>query len=183
MAINAPYKLTVDDLDEFPDDGTRYELINGELFMSPSPIPRHQELVFRLTILIGTHVLDRKLGRVLGAPIDVRFSGASQVVPDLIFIGNGRLDIIGGKRLEGAPELVIEVLSPSTQGNDLVKKRDLYERYGVAEYWLVDPRRKTLTMLAAKGGRYVELPKSDHPCSTVLPDLEIDVPALMADLD
>ena len=183
MAINAPYKLTVDDLDEFPDDGMRYELINGELFMSPSPIPRHQELVGRLFLLLGLHVRDLKLGRIFVAPLDVRFSGASQVVPDLVFVSTGRLDIIGGKRLEGPPELVIEVLSPSTQGNDLVKKRELYERYGVPEYWIVDPRRKTLTMLAVQSGRYVELPKSDHPRSTVLPDLEIDVLALMADLD
>lgn len=177
------YKLTVDDLDDFPDDGMRYELINGELCMSPSPIPSHQELVGRLHLLIGPHVRDRRLGRVFVAPLDVRFSGASQVVPDLVFVSAGRLDIIGGKRLEGPPELVIEVLSPSTQGNDLFKKRDLYERYGVPEYWLVDPKRSTLTMLAVRGGRYVELPTSDHPRSTVLPDLKIDLPALFADLD
>lgn len=117
------------------------------------------------------------------APTDVRFSGTSQVVPDLVFIGNGRLDIIGGKRLEGPPELMVEVLSPSTQGNDLVKQRELYERYGLPEYWLVDPRRKTLTILAVQGGRYVELPKRDSPRSTVVPDLAIDLPALFADLD
>ena len=181
--LTTAYKLTVDDLDDFPDDGMRYELINGELFKSPSPIPRHQELVIRLIFLIGTHVRERKLGRILTAPIDVRFSGASQVVPDVVFVSNGRLDIIGGKRLEGPPELMVEVLSPSTQGNDLVKKRDLYERYGVPEYWIVDPRRKTLAMLAVHGGRYVELPTSDSPRSTVLPDLEIDCPTLMADLD
>lgn len=177
------YKLTVDDLDDFPDDGMRYELINGELFMSPSPILRHQEIVGELFALLRDHVKTRRLGKVYVAPVDVRFSGTSQVVPDIVFVSNSRRDIMSGKRLTGPPELVIEVLSPSTQGNDTVKKRELYERYGVPEYWIVDPRRNTLTMLVVRGGRYVELPRSDHPRSTVLPDLEIDVPSLMADLD
>lgn len=182
MAINA-YKLTVDDLDDFPDDGTRYELINGELFMSPSPVLRHQEIVGELYALLREHVKSRRLGKVYVSPVDLRFSGTSQVVPDIVFVSNSRREIMSGKRLTGPPELVIEVLSPSTQGNDLVKKRDLYERYGVPEYWLVDPKRNTLSILAVRGGRYVELPKSDHPRSTVLPDLEIDLPALFADLD
>jgi Uma2 family endonuclease len=124
------------------------------------------------------------LGQVLFAPVDVRFSDRDQVQPDLLFIRGERLDIYQGHTVQGAPDLVVEIVSPSDRSFDEVRKRALYEANGVPEYWIVDPKARTLRLLVLTEGRYVEAaPRDGRLRSTVLPDLVVDPAALFAGLD
>ena len=164
-------------LDEFPDDGMRYEIVDGELYVSAAPSKRHQRLLRRLLRLIDDHVSPGGPGEVFLGPVDVWLSDVDRVQPDLVYLSAARLSLYGERILEGAPDLLVEVASPSTRVADLVAKRDRFQHNGVREYWLADPDSKTLTILCLLDGRYVE-----HPRSLVLPGLTIDVPALMANL-
>ena len=187
MASTQPYgleeKVTADELDHFPNDGNRYEVIEGELFVSPAPAKNHQRLLRRLFRLIDDHVAAHNLGEVFFAPVDVRFSEFTQVQPDLLFLSSERKSLYGERILSGAPDLVVEVASPSTRSLDRIKKRDAFERYGVREYWMADPNRERLTILTLEGDHYRELPTSEPPRSLVFPDLVIDLDELMAELD
>jgi Uma2 family endonuclease len=130
--------LTYDDLASFPDDHLRRELIDGELFVTPSPIVRHQLVVMRLSRALANHAADHG-GFALPAPMDVVFSATNVVQPDVVLLGPERahqLDLDGP--VDIVPDLVVEVSSPSTRRLDLIKKRGLYERAGVPEYWFVD---------------------------------------------
>jgi Uma2 family endonuclease len=131
--------LTYADLSGFPqDDSLRRELIDGELFVSPSPGRRHQRAVACLTAALHAYV-DEHGGEALPAPADVYFSEATVVQPDVLFTSSSRVDQLGDDRFtDVAPDLVTEVSSPSTRRLDLIHKRGLYEREGVAEYWFVD---------------------------------------------
>jgi len=131
--------LTYDDLATLPqDDHLRRELIDGELFVSPSPGRRHQRVVVRIAAALLAYV-DEHGGEVLPAPADVYFSEHTVVEPDVLFVGAARLDQLTDDRFTDiAPDLVVEVSSPSTRRLDLIHKRGLYEREGVAEYWFVD---------------------------------------------
>ena len=131
--------LTYDDLADFPqDDHLRRELIDGELFESPSPIVRHQRSVLRIASALLVEA-DERGGMSLLGPIDVVFSPHTVVVPDVAFIGPERVDELTEERfVDIVPDLLVEVSSPSTRRLDLIKKRGLYEREGVAEYWFVD---------------------------------------------
>ena len=113
-----PTTLTHDDLERMPDDGRRYELIGGEIVESPSPSQAQQELVLRLVLLLEAFVRAGKLGRIILAPFEVRLSDRDAVQPDILFVSNTRLGILGENHAVGAPDLVIEVLSPSTRARD-----------------------------------------------------------------
>lgn len=141
--------FTADDLDTLPDDGNRYELLDGELLVTPSPRVRHQAVSFELGVLLR-QALPAGL-RVLAAPMDVRFGPKRQVQPDLLVIRAEGLDAV---RVESVPLLVVEVLSPGTRARDQVTKRRAYEQEGVGSYWLVDPERPALTVLELQDGRY-----------------------------
>ena len=131
--------LTYDDLSSLPqDDHLRRELIDGELFVSPSPGRRHQRAVARITAALLAHV-DEHGGEVLPTPADVYFSAHAVVEPDVLYVGAARVDQLTDDRFTDiAPDLVVEVSSPATRRLDLIDKRGLYEREGVAEYWFVD---------------------------------------------
>lgn len=131
--------LTYDDLSGFPqDDGLRRELIDGELFVSPSPGRRHQRAIVRIAAALLAYA-DEHGGEVLPAPADVYFSAATVVEPDVLFTSVSRVGLLHDDRFTDiAPDLVVEVSSPSTRRLDLIHKRGLYEREGVAEYWFVD---------------------------------------------
>jgi Uma2 family endonuclease len=131
--------LTYDDLAGFPqDDHLRRELIDGELFVSPSPVIRHQRAVVRIAGALLAFT-DQHGGLAVPAPMDVVFSPQTVVEPDVVFIGPVRVNELDEERfVDIVPDLVVEVSSPSTRRLDLVKKRNLYEREGVAEYWFVD---------------------------------------------
>jgi Uma2 family endonuclease len=130
--------LTYDDLSSFPDDHLRRELIDGELFVTPSPIRAHQWAVMTIAQRLKNHA-DEHGGLVYPAPMDVVFSPSTVVEPDVVFLGPDRAGELQDERfIDVVPDLVVEVSSPSTRRLDLIKKRSLYEREGVPEYWFVD---------------------------------------------
>jgi Uma2 family endonuclease len=133
-------RLTYDDFCLLPEDGKRREIIEGELFVTPSPQAPHQRAVTRLTIRLGEFVETHHLGEVFVAPFDVVFSEFDVVEPDLLYISNARAGILTGKNVQGAPDLVVEVLSETTARVDRSIKLKLYGRFGVQEYWLIDPQ-------------------------------------------
>jgi Uma2 family endonuclease len=141
--------FTADDLDSLPDDGNRYELLDGELLVTPSPTVRHQAVQLELALLLRT-ALPAGL-RLLTAPMDVRFGPKRQVQPDLLVVRDEGLD---GMRVESVPLLVVEILSRGTRSRDQVVKRRVYEQEGVASYWIVDPKKPSLTVLELVDGRY-----------------------------
>ena len=150
--LNVETKLTYADYLETSDD-ERYELLNGELILSPSPKEIHQYISSILHIMIGAFVRERSLGKVYFSPFDVVLSDTDVVQPDILFISNERADIITPDNVQGAPDLVVEILSPATAERDRTIKLDLYAHYGVKEYWLVDPDAKTITvLLRGEGG-------------------------------
>lgn len=139
-------KLTYDDLLAWPDDQMRHELIEGEHFISPSPRVRHQRIAARLYSALERWNAEAGAGEVLFAPADVIFSPVNVVVPDLLFVSTARAGIVGEKNIQGAPDLLIEILSPATRERDLGAKLRLYRRFGVREYWTVDPDGNTVTL-------------------------------------
>jgi Uma2 family endonuclease len=145
---NPNRRLTYEDFLLFPDDdGLRHEIIDGEHYVTAAPNLRHQELVGRLHLTIGTFVEDRpERGRVFLSPFDVVFSFHDIVEPDLVFVAPDQFEILTDKNIQGTPALVVEVLSPSTRKRDRELKRALYDRSGVREYWLVDPEQHVVTM-------------------------------------
>jgi Uma2 family endonuclease len=143
MALHDPSpKLTYEDYLLFPEDGARHEIVGGEHFVTAAPFVRHQDLVVRLTVLLGGHVRRHRLGRLLVAPTDVVLSPHDVVQPDLFFVSSERSAIVGEKTVQGAPDLVIEVLSRRSRRLDTILKRRAYDRFGVREYWIFDPLRK-----------------------------------------
>jgi Uma2 family endonuclease len=145
VARAEPIRLTYDDFVNFPDDGRRHELIDGEHFVTPAPVARHQRVSIRLATALYAFVEQRTLGEVFTAPFDVILSRHDVVEPDLLFVSNERRDIVRDW-VYGAPDLVVEILSPSTRRTDEIGKRQLYDRFDVREYWLVDPDNHSLTV-------------------------------------
>ncbi|MGH9406942.1 MAG: Uma2 family endonuclease [Terriglobia bacterium] len=132
-------RLTYDDYCRLPDDGKRYEIIDGELFVSPSPFRAHQRVVTRLAYYLTAFLMRQGLGEVFVAPFDVVFSKFDVVEPDLLYVSKARSAVVSEKNIQGSPDLVVEVLSDSTAATDRSKKLNLYARYGVREYWIIDP--------------------------------------------
>ena len=131
---------TWEDVLRMPEDGNRYEFIGGRLYMTPAPVIRHHDISHRLESALR-RILERAgHGRVFDAPVLVEFPGTGdRVQPDILFVSGERRGIVGEKQLTGAPDLVVEILSPSTAHRDRGIKLDLYARCGVREYWIVDP--------------------------------------------
>ena len=170
------------DLLETPDDGRRYEIVGGRLVVSASPRLKHQKLSLRLTDLL--YELEKAgLGELFEAPTDVELGPNDVVVPDLVFVTAARLGILGRQKIEGAPDILIEILSPSTSDRDQGEKRDLYARSGVAEYWMMDAERDGVRALALVGGADEPIPHNGGVVqSLVVPEFRVDVAALFAGL-
>jgi Uma2 family endonuclease len=172
-------KLTYDDFVQFPDDGMRHELIDGEHYVTPSPNTKHQTLSINLTVLIGSWLERNPIGQLFHAPFDVVFSNFDVVEPDLLYLSNARAaDALTPQHVRGVPELVIEIGSPGTRKRDETVKRRLYERAGVSEYWVVDPEIDTVRVYRLEGdafARVIELAADagDIVTSALLPGLEI----------
>src|SRR5262245_13715029 len=133
-------KLTYDDFVLFPDDGKRHELIDGEHYVTPSPNLKHQKVSGNLHLLIRSWLEEHTIGQIFYAPLDVVFSKFDVVEPDLLYVSNERgADVLTQANVQGPPELVIEIGSSRTRRRDETIKRQLYERAGVSEYWVVDP--------------------------------------------
>ena len=173
---------TYDDLLAIPEDGNRYELILGEIAMSPSPNKKHKRALSRLNNRTSAFVEQHQLGEVFFAPFDVKFSPYSVVEPDLFYISREKRFTLGDNFVDGAPDMVVEVLSPSNRMQDLVKKAALYAQYGVAEYWVVDPESQTVAVHQWKDGQYVALkPKKGIARSIVLKGFEVSIQEIFAE--
>jgi Uma2 family endonuclease len=145
--------LTVADLDAMPDDDNRYELIEGELFVSRAPGLNHQRILSNLLVAIRTYLDRHPIGEVVPGP-GVIFSEISAVIPDLLFMSYENRDrIVLADRIKGAPDLVIEILSPGAENSrrDRIAKRRLYGKYAVREYWLVDPETRNIEVYSLHG--------------------------------
>jgi Uma2 family endonuclease len=171
-------KLTYDDFVLFPDDGKRHELIDGEHYVTPSPNTRHQTIVGTLYFVIRTHLETHPIGRIFVAPFDVVFSEFDVVEPDLLYVSNARLaEVLTPANVRGAPDVVIEIGSPGTRQRDETIKRHLYERFGVSEYWVVDPELDLIRVYRREGegfGRATELSREacDLLTTPLLPGLD-----------
>jgi Uma2 family endonuclease len=132
-------RLTYEDFCCLPNDGKRYEIIDGELFVTPSPRSLHQIVIANLHLELGRFVKDREMGRVLVAPLDVVLSRFDIVEPDLLFVSKSRSSTVTETNVQGAPDLVVEVLARTTAEIDRTTKLKLYARNGVQEYWIIDP--------------------------------------------
>jgi Uma2 family endonuclease len=146
--------LTYEDYCALPDDGRRYEILGGELYVTPSPSRSHQQFAANLLIVLKPFVTVRRLGEVFIAPFDVILEKTSVVVPDLLFVSQERLGIVTDRGVEGAPDLIVEILSPGTASRDRLDKAQLYARHGVRHYWLADPDARTIEAFELDEGRY-----------------------------
>jgi Uma2 family endonuclease len=162
------------DLQQAPEDGRRYELYNGEVFVVPAPIPRHQRVVQNLEVRLLSYVQSRG-GLVLASPIDIVFSEFDVVQPDIVFFCRDRVQLVDPDRaIRDAPDLGVEVLSPSTAATDRGKKMQMLARYGVPEYWLVDPLARTLEIYRLSADAYALeqiASEDDIARSQIIPDL------------
>ena len=133
--------------------GTRLELVDGEIAVSPSPIPDHSYVEKMLSIILGNHVLEHDLGRLYG-DVDTIFGPHDVRRPDIIFFSKSRLHLVGKKAMEGPPDLCVEILSPSSETIDKVDKYEQYEAAGVAHYWIIDPAHRTAEAFRLTAGKY-----------------------------
>ena len=147
-------RYTYDDYLKTPDD-KRYELIEGELLMTPSPITNHQRISGRIEFELRKFVSENDLGEVFDAPYDVHLDDENVVQPDIMFISKERSKIIGEKNLQGAPDLVVEILSESTAYRDLIQKKRLYARFCVKEYWIVIPEEESVGIYSIKNDVFI----------------------------
>ncbi len=155
VTIVAP-KLTYKDLQAMPNDGRRYELIDGEVYMTPSPNTKHQRTAGNLYFALREFTESRGLGAAFFAPFDVVFDEATALQPDLLFVRKERLSVITPANVAGAPDLVIEILSPGNASFDRETKLQVYARAGVPEVWYFDPKKETAEILnLGDDGRYV----------------------------
>ncbi|HEX5417828.1 MAG TPA: Uma2 family endonuclease [Chloroflexota bacterium] len=170
--------LTYEDLIQLPNDRNRYELFDGELQVTAVPNIAHQTASFNLGLILGNYVRAHRLGRVFSAPCDVHFSETNVVEPDLLFVADGRAEIIQKPYVAGAPDLVVEILSPSTALADRQVKRQLYARFGVADYWLLDVERQEFIAFALADGIYQEVARgkeTETVSAPPFPDLAISL--------
>lgn len=173
MSVPGP-KFTYEDYQLLPED-KRYEIIEGELLVAPAPTTRHQRILLELAIKLSLHSKAAGVGMVLPAPTDVILSHENIVQPDILFIAKERLGVVdplGG--VHGAPDLVVEILSPSTASRDQLVKRKLYGKYGVREYWVVDPASASIEVLVLRDSgleTWRVFPTGTVLHSPLLPDL------------
>jgi Uma2 family endonuclease len=153
MAETIDTRYTIADYERLPE-GSLYQLIDGELIMSPAPTPRHQRVLRELLIILYGYVVERELGEVLCAPIDVYLTETEAYQPDLIFLSNERLHQIKERNVQGAPDLVVEILSLGNSYYDLTHKKRIYEAASVKEYWIVDPMKQRIEVYENQDGRF-----------------------------
>lgn len=179
MALTATQKkkYTYEDYLKTPED-KRYELIEGDLLMTPSPITEHQRISRKLTVQLSIYVEKYNLGEIFVAPYDVYLDNENVVQPDILFISKDRLNIIGEKNIQGAPDIVIEIISESNAYRDLVQKKKLYARFQVKEYWIVIPGEELIEIYTIKDNTYTlykTYTKNDTLASPLIKDLSIEL--------
>ena len=160
------------------DDDQRYEIIGGNLIMAPAPDTWHQDWSRKLFRVVDRFVVKSGLGELFYAPIDIVLDAENTVQPDLVFISSANLGIIQQRAIFGTPDLLVELVSPSSVRRDRYDKKELYARFGVKEYWIGDPANKTLEVLTLKEGRYelrCSVEEKGKLTSLVLAGLEFDL--------
>lgn len=185
MATTVFRKVSYEEFQELPRDGSkRFELIEGEVFMTPSPNTKHQRAVGRLFRALSDFVEENDLGEVFIAPYDIVFSKWTALEPDLLFIRKDRRSIITEANVQGAPDLVIEILSPSNKAYDRKTKLVAYEKAGIPALWYLDPEDKTAEILnRGPDGRYAitaKLSGNDAIVSKVLRGLPLTLDEVFA---
>jgi Uma2 family endonuclease len=174
--LDLPRKLTYEDYILFPEDGLRHEILDGEHYVTPAPFIRHQLISGNLHSHLDPFVRRHRLGVVLYAPVDVILSPHDIAQPDLLFVSNERKGILTEPNVQGAPDLLIEILSKKTRRRDERLKLDLYDRFGVLEYWIVDPERQGIKIYRRDSGRLrlaAELSEGEVLTTPLLPGLQI----------
>ncbi|QGP92122.1 Putative restriction endonuclease [Neomoorella glycerini] len=180
IATSKDKVYTYDDYCRLPE-GAPYQLIGGELVLTPSPTSYHQIISMQLVSKMVAYVTTNDLGIVLDAPLDVYLEETETYQPDILFISRERLNIIKKEKIIGAPDLVVEILSPTTAYYDLRKKYRIYEKHGVREYWLVDPEERCVQVYIAEAGKFKldqEVEKKGIVCSRVIEGFSIDAAAI-----
>jgi Uma2 family endonuclease len=160
------------------EDEKRYEVYEGFLAMVPAPSTEHQRISSEIEFNLKRFIEENGLGHIFYAPTDVVLAEDIVLQPDILFIARGRLDIIETRAVMGPPDLVVEIASPSTSFYDTVKKREIYQRYGVKEFWLVFPEEKAIEVMTLEDGGYVEFSVAKGEgivASKVLKGLELDL--------
>jgi Uma2 family endonuclease len=182
MALRANKVWTYDDLVRMPEpqDGKRYEILDGELVVSPSPALRHQYVLGRVFYALMREIQDARRGLVFTAPLDVVLSWTRVVIPDLVAVRADRFEILQRRGVFGPPDLVIEILSPSNRRYDQNRKRRIYASSGIPEYWIIDPDGNTLDQLVLGERDYVldGVYEPGDRLHSVVFDFEIDVAEL-----
>ena len=181
-------KLTYEDYVLLPEDGKRHEIIDGEHYVSPAPSLSHQRLAFRLTLRVGGFIETNRLGLFFFAPVDILLSAHDVVQPDLFFISNERAAIAQEKNVQGAPDLVIEILSKGTLRLDKGPKLKAYERCGVREYWMFDRFQRGVLPWKWSGGSlrpqsFLSAAAGDVLTSPLLPGFQLPLAELFDDED
>ena len=143
--------LTYEDYVLLPNDRNRYEILEGELTVTPAPSTKHQSASANLFKLLSRHIDDRNLGKLFYAPIDLILDPTTILQPDLLFVFSARQHIITERAIEGVPDLVVEILSPTTSRSDRVTKAQIYARHRVPVYWIVDPDDKSMEIYLLEG--------------------------------
>jgi len=174
---------TYEDYLAFPEDGKRHEIIEGERFMSPSPTTKHQKISRRLLYVLEDYFRRTKAGEVFDAPMDVVLSDIAIVEPDLLVVLAARASIITDKNIQGAPDIVIEIISETSRKTDEITKKKLYERYGVLEYWVVDPELELVKIYRLTDVRYTKAEeraeeRGETVTTDLLPGLDISLTEL-----
>jgi Uma2 family endonuclease len=146
--------FTYQDYLNLPEDGERYEIINGELIMVPAPYTIHQKISGNIMDELRNFVKKNSKGEVFYAPVDVVLSETNVVQPDILFIAKEHAELITEKNIAGAPDLIIEILSPTTGYYDLIEKKEIYEKFGVREYWIVDPKKQWVEIYTNENNKF-----------------------------
>jgi Uma2 family endonuclease len=179
--VDIPNRLevfTYEDYKNLPDNGKRYEIINGELYMVPAPTLGHQDTIGEFYFTIKSFLQTNPLGKIYLAPTDIVFSEIDVLQPDLIFVSKGKFDILTRENIQGAPDLVIEVLSPGTEKRDRTIKLKAYSKFGVKEYWMANDERETAEIWRRKGKKldyHATLDRTQTLITPLLPRLEISL--------
>ena len=169
---------TYEDYAALSADGRRYEIVNGVLVMAPVPTPEHQDIVGEIYVALRAYVKLAGLGRVFMGPLDVQLSPENTFQPDLVVLLNAHLERVAEKKISGAPDLAVEIASPSTAAYDRLTKYEKYAQAGITEYWIVKPTRRTVEVLVLERGEYRSLGVFSEQAtlpSRVIPGLPVRV--------
>jgi Uma2 family endonuclease len=178
VILPAAYRLTYRDWLHLPKDGRVYEILDGEIFMTPAPRIRHQRVSSRLHTRLGLHLDHTAAGELFAAPTGVRLSDDNVVEPDLLVVLTVHRGRIAEQVIDGPPDVVVDILSPGTTRRDLVAKRELYARFGVSEHWIVDSKGSNVEVLGLERGAYTRFElfrRHETLRSSLLPDLNLDL--------